>query len=105
MSKDMELNFKDILLKNSHKIMKESVDNSFNELDNISRSFNLDINAALEEENNTEITSRETDFTVEELKEIRKNITKTNYHFPDVINMGKLVNSHNTPSEIQRRYY
>jgi len=100
--KNKTINFKNILLENSHNIMRNFVDISFKELDETGKAFNDSIIDALEEEKNTVITTRIDDFSIDELKEIRKDISKTNYHYPDILNMGNLINAHTTPSEIYK---
>ena len=95
-----KLNFKRILVDNAKKVMINHIDNNYLEKTEISHNFNDSILESIESEENSIITTRGFDLTVEELNEVRAGFSKKNYHFPDVFNMGTLITQHKIPSEI-----
>lgn len=94
------INFKSILINNAKKKLVQNVHQQFNILTNQSNMLEKDLSEELIKRENPILTTLNIDPSIEEVEEIRRNLTKFNYHFPDVINMGSLINEKSTPSEI-----
>jgi len=95
-----EINFKKILLSNAKKRLIESLNNEINNIDTeLNNSVKGMKDFLINKIKNPEITvSENTDFS--EFKNKRKSLKKENYHFPDLINAGSLVNDQNIYSKI-----
>lgn len=96
------INFKEILLINAKKIMKANVNKKFEKLSEASNDLNNNIIDALIEQNNSIITVKTDVLSMEEIAKEKNKIKKEQYHFPDVLNVGELINVKNTPSEIYK---
>ena len=95
-----KLNFKRILVDNAKKIMINNINHNYIDKTEKAHDFNDKILESVEEEENSILTTRGFNFSIEELDEIRIPFSKKNYHFPDILNMGTLITQHKIPSEI-----
>ena len=94
------INFKTILIKNAKDKLIKHVHQEFDILTRKQKELNTNLADELLKYENSPLTTLNIEPSIEETEEIRKDLTKFNYHFPDVLNMGRLINQKSTPSEI-----
>ena len=85
------------LLKNGRDILANSIDNSVNDINENSKNFNEDFSDQLKSHGDY-LALYEQD--LQKFKELNPILSKKDYHFPDFLNLGKLVNYTFTPSRI-----
>lgn len=97
------INFKTILINNAKDKLIKHIHQQFNVLTTESSNLEKNLAGELIKKENSPLTILNMDSSTEELEDIRKDLTKFDYHFPDVINMGSLINEKSTPSEILKK--
>ena len=85
------------LLKNGKDILVNSIDNSVNNINENSKNFNDDFTDQLKSTGDYLALYEQ---NLQKFKELNPILSKKDYHFPDFLNLGKLVNYTFTPSRI-----
>lgn len=85
------------LLKNGKDILVNSIDDSVNNINENSKNFNDDFTDQLKSTGDYLALYEQ---NLQKFKELNPILSKKDYHFPDFLNLGKLVNYTFTPSRI-----
>jgi len=94
-------NFKDLLEKNAIKRMIDSLNKKISGIDRDLESYVEKLKAELYKAGNP-ANMVEEEVSFEDLKKEREALKKEQYHFPDIINLGKLVNDKTIYSKIMK---
>lgn len=89
---------KEVLIKSAKKKLEKQFNKDMSDINQDITNYEFGMYDALKKLNNPETAFRKTN--IETVKETLSIISKTNYHFPELLRVGELLNLRKTPSKI-----